>query len=145
MEPPMTPPPMTMTSAVVMSPRRGAPPPFRCLPPGVAPAKPALEQARGRSMRLWRLTQGLSFGRKGRQAVDQGVVNHADEGDDIEHWKTRGPLDVGAVRRHVGALEHDRAHLRMLADQPASHPHVLFPRGLDVEGQEVVQEDPCAL
>jgi len=31
-------------------PRRGAPPPFRLLPPGVARAKPALEQARSRAM-----------------------------------------------------------------------------------------------
>src|ERR1700737_4305448 len=40
-------------------------------------------------------------------------VHHPDERGDVEHRQPRGLADRRRIRRHVGALEHDRAHLRV--------------------------------
>src|SRR3990167_3637129 len=60
---------MSQSTAVRIIPRRGAPPPFRFLPPGVALAEPALEQARSRGVAGWRLTQGGSRVEPGQRGL----------------------------------------------------------------------------
>ena len=67
-------------------------------------------------------------------------MDHGDQRDDVEHGKPGLALDVGRVRGHVGALQHDRADVRVLRDEPPGDPHVLLARSVDVEHHLVAQE-----
>ena len=68
-------------------------------------------------------------------------MDHPDERRDVEDGQAGGGLDVRPVRRHVGALEDESAHLGTALDQPARDPDVFLARRLDVELQEIVQQD----
>src|SRR5262245_43303050 len=83
--------------------------------------------------------------RSGRPASGQRAVDHRDERDDVEHGQAGLPLDIRAVGRHVGALQHERSDVRMLSEEPPRDAHVLLARGVDVEHQLVAEEHPGEL
>src|SRR5262245_10121172 len=83
--------------------------------------------------------------RSGRLARRQGAVDHRDQRDDVEHGQPGLPLDIRAVGRHVGALQHERPDVRMLAEEPPRHAHVLLARGVDIEDQLVTEKHPGEL
>src|SRR5690242_21479226 len=68
------------------------------------------------------------------------AVHQGHERDDVEHGTAGLALDVGGVRRHVRALQHDGADVRMLAHEPARHAHVLLAREVHVELELVVEQ-----
>src|SRR6185436_670644 len=81
----------------------------------------------------------------GRQPVSHGVVHHPDQGGDVEDGPPGGELDIRAIGRHIGALEHDRADLRVLRDEPPRHREVLLARGLDIQLEQIVEHHPGEL
>src|SRR5438093_13354061 len=64
------------------------------------------------------------------QAGGERAVHHDDQRHDVEDGAPGLALDVGGVGRHVGALEHDRADVRVIGDEPAGDPNVLLARGV---------------
>src|SRR5690348_17532209 len=77
-------------------------------------------------------------GAPGRLAGDECVVDHGHERDDVEHGPAGLTLDVGGIRRHVRALEHDRRDVRVLGDEPTRDTHVFLAR--EVRSEEHTSE-----
>src|SRR5690242_1067432 len=71
---------------------------------------------------------------------EERLVHERHQRDDVEDGPAGLPLDLGGVRRHVRALEHDGADVGMLADQPARDAHVLLTCEVDVELELVVEQ-----
>src|SRR3990172_5978839 len=93
-----------------MFPRRGAPPPFRCLPPRVARAKPALERPRGRAKTTCRRRGRSSAGVLGRalapaELARQGQAVLARQEPDLEVGVERlGLPDLPVLGGHEALL-----------------------------------------
>ena len=60
-------------------------------------------------------------------------VDHLHEVDNIEHRQPCSGLDIGAIRRHIGAFEDDGPDFRALGAQDSRYPNMLPPCSLDVE------------
>src|SRR5262249_16413643 len=126
--------PLVARPSSTISADEATPCPERC--PGADGVR-ALTRASGREGR----TPSPSR-RSRRQPLAHGVVDHPYQRGDVEDGQPGDGLNVGAVRRHVGALENDGTDLRMRLHEASRHGHVLLAGHLDVEFDLVVEEDP---
>src|SRR5260370_20939361 len=90
---------------------------------------------------VW-LTRPAGSGGTRPEAVAHRLVHHPDQRGDIEDGQAGGGLDVGAVGRHVGALEHDRADLGMLGHQAPGHREGLLPGRLHAADEALGPQQP---